>query len=293
MKANVLERRPIKGLGSASGLALVGDFYYIVADGETDLFRLDQNFNILGRLTLYDAVTPGTDPSAKRQKRDLEIVTKLEHDGKVELLCFGSGSKSPLRDVIYRVDVSDPANPKKTADCEVETLYNAFRAFPGVIGTEKLNLEGACFLGDKILIFQRGNNSGINPIIEISTAAFLKYLENPKSNAVPTFNVHPVQLPMLWGSPSGFSDAVVWNGKVIFSASVEVKNAEGGSHATFFGALKDFKVEWIAEVKEHGETCKVKVEGLHVVDARDDYFLINSVTDPDGGISEIIKVEIK
>ena len=27
--------------------------------------------------------------------------------------CFGSGSKSPLRDVVYRIDISDPSNPKK------------------------------------------------------------------------------------------------------------------------------------------------------------------------------------
>jgi len=274
-------------------LALVGDFYYIVGDGETDLFRLDQNFNLLSRLQLYEAVAPGTDPTAKKQKRDLEVVTKLEHNGKVELLCFGSGSKSPLRDVIYRVDVTDPANPKKIADCEVATLFNAFRAYPRVVGDEKLNIEGACFLGDKILIFQRGNKSGINPIIEISSAAFLKYLENPKSNAVPTFSVHPIQLPSLWDFPAGFSDAVVWNGKIIFSASVEVKKPDDNSHATFFGSIKDFKLEWIAELKENGKTCKVKVEGLHIVDARDDYLLINSVTDPDGGTSEVVKVEIK
>jgi len=291
----VLEKRELPGLTSASGLNRVKDNYFIVGDGSTDLTRLDLNFNVLGNTRLYDPVAVDAQPGAKKLKRDLEVVMKLERGGRIELLCFGSGSKSPLRDVIYRVDVTDPANPGKVTEVSTVSLYNAFRAVPDIVGTEKLNIEGACIFGNKFLIFQRGNRTGINPIVELGLEDFLAYV-NDSSKPPPSFKVHKVQLPLLWENPAGFSDACIWNEMILFSASVEVKKPTGDSHATYVGLLRlgADKPEWCVPVTDDkGEPLHIKVEGLSIVSEKDGSFVIDSVTDPDGGTSELVKVALK
>jgi len=292
----VLEKRELPGFTSASGLQRVKDTYFIVGDGSTELSRLDLNFKLLGNTHLYDPVPTDAQPGAKKLKRDLEVVMKLEHNGRVELLCFGSGSKSPLRDVIYRLDVTDPSNPGKVSEVSTVSLYNAFRDVPDIVGTEKLNVEGACVFGDKLLIFQRGNRAGINPIIELGLDSFIAYV-NDSSKPPPSFKVHKVQLPFLWENPAGFSDAVIWNGMILFSASVEVKNPGGaGTNATFFGLVRlgAEKPEWCVPVTDDkGEVLRIKVEGLSIVSEKDGSFVIDSVTDPDGGASELVKLALK
>jgi len=137
MKITIQERKKMHGINSASGLARIGKFYFIVADSSTELFRLDLNFNILGTTNLYDPAAVEKTPGAKKQKRDLEVVTPLSRNGRTELLCFGSGSKSPLRDIIYRVDMTNPENPVKIGEVSTVSLYEAFRATPDIVGTEK------------------------------------------------------------------------------------------------------------------------------------------------------------
>jgi hypothetical protein len=292
MKVTIQERRELPGVSSASGLARVGNFYFIIGDGSTELTRLDLKFNVLGTTHLYDPVTVDEAPGAKKQKRDLEVVTKFERNGRIELLCFGSGSKSPLRDVIYRVDVTNPETPIKNADVSTVSLYQAFRATPDIVGTEKLNIEGAMVHGDKFYIFQRGNRSGINPMIEIALEAFVQYLSD--QSKVPSFKVHKVKLPLLWDNPVGFSDAVPSNENILFSGSVEVKT-ENPMHASFFGLLRPGATvpDWCEPVKDDkGEIAHIKIEGLAIVEAKDGSFVVDGVTDPDGGVSELIKVKI-
>lgn len=135
MVANLVKRRWLKGLQSASGLERVGDFYYVIGDDSATLVRLDLQFNVVGRTRLFEAAVREGERIAKLAKPDLEAMCFIEWSGRRELLCFGSGSKSPARDVCFRVDVTDPMTPQNVRVVVVTGLYDSLRVNPDIVST--------------------------------------------------------------------------------------------------------------------------------------------------------------
>src|SRR5581483_751369 len=132
MQASIQNRRRISALTSGSAIERVGDFYFVVSDDSPWLYRLDGAWNVVGTTRLFDSAAQAGERIPKSEKPDLEAMTLVEWDGRAELLLFGSGSKSPARDVCFRVDVSIPAEPKLIGKAALTELYDALRAHSNI-----------------------------------------------------------------------------------------------------------------------------------------------------------------
>lgn len=294
MRAVIRERRVLNGLLSGSGLERVGDFYYVVCDDSPYLFRLDTAWNIVGTTSLFASDTAAGARIPKNTKPDLEAMCLVEWHGRTELICFGSGSKSPARDVCYRVDVTDPASPQNVRGTGLIALYDPLRANPNVVGANTLNLEAATATGNELLLFQRGNISGINAVMKYDLRAFMEYLDTP-GGQLPKMDFSVFTLPKLQNRHAGFSAAMTWNDFILFSASVEDTDNEiddGAALGSFVGLIEKEELRWVCPVEQSDGIARVKIEGISLVRADTTGLEVYAVTDNDQDSSELLRLQI-
>jgi hypothetical protein len=292
--ATIRERRVLEGLQSASGLEHVGDSYYVISDDSPFLFRMNGDWKVVEKTRLFASDVRDSERIAKSQKPDLEALCLVEWHGRRELLCFGSGSKSPARDVCFRVDVTDANAPKNVRRVELTALYDSLRADPKVVGTRALNLEAACGADDKLFLFQRGNILGQNTLIEFELGALMEYLDAPQAPA-PAPRVRAFALPRLQERLAGFSAATVVRDSLIFSAAVEDTDNEiddGAKLGSFIGQITGVALDWIEPVRFDDEIARVKIEGIAGLSAGTGIVELVAVTDDDEGASEVMRIEI-
>lgn len=163
-------------LSAASGLAVVGECLYVVADDEHSLglFRLGDEGP--GRwLPLFDEVLPSGHDERKALKADLEALTVLpELAGYPHgaLLVAGSGSKpNRRRGALLSLDVhgmvTGAARPVDLTDIH-GPLQDQFG---------ELNIEGLFVAGDSLCLLQRGSKeSPTNACIRFDLAEFGRWL---------------------------------------------------------------------------------------------------------------------
>jgi hypothetical protein len=295
MRARIVERQLLDRLPSCSALERVDDCYFVVGDDSADLIRLDLQWELAGVTSLFDRDGSRGERIAKASKPDLEAMCCVGWMGKRELLCFGSGSKSPARDVCFRVDVTNPRSPQNVRAVSLTTLYDALRADPRVVGARTLNLEAAAAGRDTILLFQRGNISGINAVLEFRAKDFLEYLENPSIHP-PAPRIETYPLPELQNRRAGFSAASASGDGILFAASVEDTDNEiddGPTLGSFVGYIESGELLWICTVEQGDSVSPVKIEGISVVEARDNCLRLFALTDSDDGVSERLEIEIR
>lgn len=294
MRAIIRERRTISGLLSGSGLERIGDYYFVVGDDSPDLFRLDGAWNMVGTTRLFESDTSAGERIAKKDKPDLEAMCLVEWRGKQELLCFGSGSKSPSRDVCFRVDVTDPISPQNVRAVQLTNLYDTFRSNPNIVGSHTLNLEAAAATPESLMLFQRGNISGINAAMEFDMELFMQYLDS-SSVQLPPMRLSTWLLPKLQNRRAGFSAAMIWNNSILFSASVEDTDNEiddGATLGSFIGLLEEDELQWICPVEYEDKIAPVKIEGISLWHNDGNSLELYAVTDNDQDSSEMLRIEI-
>lgn len=222
------------------------------------------------------------------KKPDLEAITRVNETG-TTLYAFGSGSKSPERDIMVEIDL--PA--KIAVEYNLKEFYTHLRT-GAQLKVEELNIEAAEVYGDQLLLLNRGKNL----IIELSLSRFKAYL---KDNApIPLMEFLKIDLPEIQGIPSGFSGASLdpEHDILFFTATVENTDNwidDGEVLGSFIGIIDlkdlmdDMKPDHIAILldKDHS---KIKVESIAVIPPfiRGEAELV-LVTDSDGGISEVLK----
>jgi hypothetical protein len=146
-------------ISSASGLTIVGDWFYVVADDEHHLIALrsaEVESGALQTLPLMEAPLP-TDPAArKRQKRDLEALFYVPGDERRApmLIAWGSGSRAQ-RDFAYVVDLRANGSLAGAARAvSLTRLHDVLRRHVG-----ELNIEAGLVQGDGLWLFSRANLS--------------------------------------------------------------------------------------------------------------------------------------
>lgn len=295
MRVTIRERRVLSGLQSASALEQVGDVFYVVGDDSPMLYRLDARGNVVGTTRLIDSHTNDGERLAKIAKPDLEAMSTVEWQGRRELLCFGSGSKSPARDVCFRVDVTEGDAPRNVRRVELTALYDALRGNSEIVGTQMLNIEAACSTNKRLFLFQRGNISGRNTRIEFDLGTFMEFLDAPQA-PVPTLRVTSYLLPTLQERRAGFSAATEFGDAVWIAAAVEDTDNEiddGAKLASFVGTIQGQELVWIEPVLMDDEIAPVKIEGISVLSSGEDFIDLVAVTDDDEGASEMLWVEVR
>ncbi|MDO6518140.1 hypothetical protein Q4562_12915 [Zobellia uliginosa] len=156
----------------------------------------------------------------------------MEVIGTNELVAFGSGSKSPQRDVFLHIFLEDSLRIKTY---NISPFYDNLRALKAM-ENEALNIEAVAFQKDKIYLFNRGKNI----IFEFTYDDFLAYLEGSAPFPKPVLT--EFSLPKINGRESGFLGATIVKdtSMILFTASVEnTSNAydDGEVWGSFIGTI--------------------------------------------------------
>lgn len=269
-------------ISAASGMVVVGEFLYVIADDELHLGVFDKSGAGAGALVrLWPGELPDAAAERKALKPDLEALVRLPgfpgypHGA---LLALASGSKPNRRTgIVLKLDES---GRMAGVPCpyDLTPFYSLLEnRFPA------LNIEGAVVMGDELVLLQRGSKTQPEsalisfPLREIFRAT------NPE-----TANISPVaasrvqifDLGTIEGTPLSFTDgAALPDGRIVFSAvaeNTEDTYLDGPCLGAAIGIIgTDGRVETMLRLEP-----TEKVEGLHATVEGDRINLL-LVTDAD------------
>lgn len=280
-------RQVLNGIPSASGIAKVDFSFYVIGDNSALLFQLNKNFEIISKKPLLQHATDSI--LSKFAKPDFEAMTSLEIENKKVLLIFGSGSKSPQRDILIKVHFRERIY---TTTYDLRVLYDSLRTSTQ-LNSDSLNIEAVATLGNSLYLFNREDNL----VIEYQLDEFLNFIDS--KNSLPNYKIFKINLPRLNGLSAKLSGACeIPNSKLlIVTASVEdAPNTyeDGDVKGSFIAILniEDLKEDYeppCVLISKNLEPLKIKVESVEVTKILSDTKLeIVLVTDSDGGDSELL-----
>ncbi|WP_046658459.1 DUF6929 family protein [Lysobacter capsici] len=211
-------------LSAASGIVVVGDVLYAIADDELHLGVFDlAGRHDAGWVRIFPGELPDDAAARKALKPDLEALVRLPpfaghpHGA---LLALASGSKPNRRTgVLLGLDASGALRgPPRSVD--LSAPYAALQArFPG------LNIEGAVVRGQELVLLQRASGGHPeNALIGYSLAEVLGALGGSDDLRLPESpaRIVSVDLGRVDGVPLGFTDgSVLADGRIVFSAVAE------------------------------------------------------------------------
>lgn len=267
----MLSLTPVAALdvSAASGLVVLGDRLYVIADDETFLSAYALDGTPRSRTPLLSGVLPTEHAARKRHKPDLEALALLPGD---RLLALGSGSTEAR----MRGAVVDPRAATLRA-IDLRPLYEQLRN-----ELSDLNVEGAAVRGDALVLLQRGNGAGrVNACIELDLGRALAALDARGVLSPDALrSIAPVALGDLDGVPLGFTDAVASpSGGLLFSAAAEDtpdSYQDGPCAGSIVGLLSQGRVMRRLRVSP---TCKI--EGLALGSGTGRELALWLVADPD------------
>jgi hypothetical protein len=188
----------ISGIGSASGLIFKDNSLFIISDNSTFLYQFDISENKLTRIPLVENAQENI---PKKDKFDFESITLKGNN----LYLFGSGSTSKReKEITYNFETGE------IEEKDLSKLYQKLKLSTG-ISDEDLNIEGALFLEENLLLFQRGNGANSkNGIFSIG-----RHTEPVEVQFI------PIQLPKIKQVETTFTDAILVEDKIYFLATAE------------------------------------------------------------------------
>jgi hypothetical protein len=222
-------------------------------------------------------------------------------DERTLLVAFGSGS-SDYRERVAVVSGWDREEPDVTIT-HVPRLYAALREEATFAGSE-LNVEGAVQLGDRLRLFARGNGAArgdvkaANATCDLHWPTLLAHITAPDRTDPPTpSDVVRYELGVIDGIPLTFTDAVVWDERILFSAAAEDSPdavTDGRVAGSALGVIDaEGHTRWAMLVDDAGATFSAKVEGLlRDPESNERLLVVVDADDPDVP-SELCTVELR
>jgi len=229
MEIIILDSKVIEGIPSASGIVKSADKYYIIGDDSPFLFMLNEEFKTISQIRLIDSTNSLKNRLIKSEKPDFETLEMVSEN---EIVVFGSGSKSPQRNIFVRILLEEPYIIEKF---DISNLYSNLNDLPIFMDSE-LNIEATAFYNNHLFLFNRRKNL----IIRFEYETLLAYIKGEIAFPVP--EIKQYILPQINGVESGFSGATALKDlpKIIFTASVEnTDNAydDGEILGSFIGVI--------------------------------------------------------
>lgn len=290
--AVVTREMGIPGFASGSGMALLGGTYWAVGDDDPYLWQLDAAGGMLSRSTLWDSTTVVDGRIPKAVKPDFEAVALLPQSGDTVLVIFGSGSKSPRRDVmIVAVPKEDGA-----AHPFSEKFYSWLRE-AAHLDAKGLNLEGAALYEEELILLNRANNT----MYRLALGGFQDFLKTGETASL-QLEAQAYDLPRIEGHRATFSGASSLSGThhLLFSASVEVTDNsidDGKILGSFIGTLDlSDKVNPSVHcarimMNADGSPFSGKLEALEGQRMPGGALRVVGITDNDDGTTQWIEIE--
>ncbi len=294
MQARILSRKPLFGIPSASGIEVTGGQIFVIGDDSAWLFVLNRQYELVRRIRLYEPVSGTAHRIPKPMKADLEAMAAFQYRGSPQLFVIGSGS-AQNRNVGFRIETEGAF---RVHAYDLSGFYGFLRRHPQIVGNRRLNLEGLAVSKDTIFFLQRGNVSGINALVSLPLPVFFDCLENNRPVAEP--DIRNCQLPEIQGLLSGFSGlAAIDSHRLLFTATLENtadEIADGQSLGSFAGVIDLRQPETrlrFAPILAN-QPYASKVESIAVLEMiSENHLHALAVTDSDGGVSELLVLEIQ
>jgi hypothetical protein len=273
-------------LAAGSGLIATERSLWVVADDLHHLVRLGRQDQLLGEgFRILSGELPQELKARKRAKPDTECLIQLSsHPESLSMLAFPSGSKR------YRVRASEIR--VDTADKFVGSREIDVSALLGFLSEHipDLNIGGAVVLGEKVLLFQRGNGkAGVNAVIDFGLDRLEALVHGQFMRATFSPQITEMQLPKITGVSLTFTDACVYEGQVYFSAAAERGSStydDGEIIASAIGRMGP-RPDLLTQIEA------AKVEGLAVARSDESTTTFFAVTDADDPLSPSQLMEVK
>ncbi|ADX68519.1 MULTISPECIES: DUF6929 family protein [Weeksella] len=236
------------GIGAVSGILYDDSKLYLIDDIYPNMIVYDFNNKKTTEVVLVEELQKVA--VDKKNKADFESITHTNQ----EIFIFGSGSAKNRNDlfVIRKKDWH-------VERFSIEKLYQNL-AKKHQIPLEEFNIEGAVIDKNTVYLFQRGNGKRKLNGVFVFPKDYLFRKENPQNRT----DFHPVHLPEKKGFQYGFSDAVLHNQQIYFTATAEGALStyhDGEVLGSIIGLIdmKSFEVHRTEMI-----SSDLKVEGLTV-----------------------------
>lgn len=229
MTIEILNHKTIQGMMSASGILKHEEGFYVIGDDSPYLYSLNEDFKIISKTAIYPT-SHFKNRIPKSKKPDFETLELIENK---EIITFGSGSKSPERDVFKRISLN---NLEEVKSYIITNFYDFLRNLD-ILKNSYLNIEAVAYRNNHLYLFNRGTNL----IISFLYNEFLSYLEEDAT--LPDLSINSYFLPKIKGLEAGFSGATTLRDHpyLVFTASVEdTPNPydDGEIMGSFIGMIK-------------------------------------------------------
>ena len=284
----ILSWQILEDIPSASGIVKFKDGYYVIGDDSPHLFHLANNFDLLSKTPIFSSQKLQGTIIPKINKPDFEAMEMISD---TEILVFGSGSKSPERDICVLVELGGHI---RYQEYNISSFYDHLRKLD-IMRDHELDIEALAIVGDLLYLFNRGRNI----IFSFSLKHFLGYCKTKAPFPIP--KAHLFSLPKIKGLQAGFSGATSFQDRpyLIFTASVEDSpNAydDGDILGSYLGIIKmkngqldnDYLIQ---QIPNPGSPLKVESVIIDKVLSDAETVLV-LVTDNDGAPSEILRLRM-
>lgn len=282
----LLSHQLLPEVPSASGIIKFKEDFYAIGDDSPYMFQLDSDFNLLSKTLIHSSEKLDGETIPKFNKPDFEAMEMINER---EILIFGSGSKSPERDVCVWVEVGEEIQYKAY---DISLFYENVRNMEIMKGHE-LDIEGLAYRDGLLYLFNRGRNV----IFSFSYIDFITYCKTGIDFPIPKTNLFT--LPKINGLEAGFSGATTLSDKpyLLFTAAVEdtPNSYEDGEILGSFIGLIELKNEEISDdfliqpIPNPGLPLKVESVIVDKIISENKVELV-LVTDNDGKPSEVLRV---
>ena len=261
----------IKGISAASGLVYSQNVLFVISDSSSFLYQYDIDKKLLLKFPL---VKDAKENIEKENKPDLESIT--QHGN--QLIMLGSGS-TQKRNTMFSLDLSSDALQSQ----DLSALYQKLKIV-GSFTDDQLNIEGAIYAHQTMLLFQRGNSKNSRNGIFI--------IPNNQEDGI---RFVPILLPTLDDIETTFTDAILVNDKIYFLACAENTEStyeDGEVLGTILGIMHapTFEIIDVQLLSEHQ-----KFEGITLYKESENEleFLLCEDNDTETTEAEIYKLTLK
>lgn len=289
MKVEIKETKNIPDFPSGSGIAQNNGKYYAIGDDSPFLYVIDKHFQLEEKIRLFptENIEFKGNRIKKKQKPDFETLEMIAEN---ELVIFGSGSKSPQRDVFVRVFLGKENSIEKHS---ISAFYEYLKTLP-LLENSELNIEATAFADGFLYLFNRANNV----VIRFNYQEFIAHLTGGE---LPKLESKRIVLPKIQSYEAGFSGAATLNSsKIIFTASAEATN-DAYNDGEIIGSLvgeiditdfQDSKVTRYGLIPNGKQRLKVESITLNPSKSTDKMEVV-FITDDDNGNTELIRAILK
>lgn len=290
LRIEILEIKELQDIPGASGIAYNGKHIYIIGDNSPFLFRLNTELEEVSKTAIYSVKNLEGGKIPKKLKPDFEALELVRGS---ELVVFGSGSKSPRRDLLVRIFLKPTGDAEEIITYDLSSFYSRLKDLE-VLRNEELNIEAVAFHKDLLYLFNRGRNI----LFIFNYDQFLRYLE--RQGELPAIEVVQPRLPLLNSLQAGISGATIdEHQNLVLTASVEdTDNAydDGEVLGSFVGIvplsqLKDETAYRFIAIGDEGAPFKVESVAVQQKSSLNEAVLLLT-TDSDGEQSLFIRAKL-